>query len=226
MRVTWTLDPRRRGSSNPDRQALAQRAGVAGRRHERAAAPGRRRRGTARGSCRSSARAAGPFDRRHARNARATCPRSATASASGSSPAAPCARPWSTGAVRDEQDRPEVARRIERNASTLPSRSAVTVKPPRSAAAALSGWPSIAVGELEGGSAFGQRFSPASALPATSPPTVAAADEPRPRGDRASAFLHLRPASRRPSGSVTPSEPRGSVPQASIRRSWRSSGSY
>ena len=56
---------------------------------------------------------------------------------------------------------------------------AAIVNPPRSAAAALSGWPSSSVASTSARSVVSS--SPPSAAPARSPPTTAAADEPSPR---------------------------------------------
>ena len=63
-----------------------------------------------------------------------------------------------------------------RMASTpsVPSAAADTTKPPRSAAAALSGWPSMA--QAMRSSSAVDSGSPANAFPARTPPTVAAAD--------------------------------------------------
>ena len=65
-------------------------------------------------------------------------------------------------------------------AMTRPSLSAHdTVSPPHSAAATLSGWPSARAASASNASR--DSGPPSSALPATSPPTQAAALEPRPR---------------------------------------------
>ncbi len=67
----------------------------------------------------------------------------------------------------------------KRTAATRSARCAETTNPPSSTAAALSGCVSITVAIWS--SASGARTSPTRALPATTPPTVAAADEPSPR---------------------------------------------
>ena len=67
----------------------------------------------------------------------------------------------------------------KRTVSGRPSTMAMTTKPPRRAAVALSGWPSISIESVS--SRRWSRPLPVSASAATRPATVAAADEPRPR---------------------------------------------
>ena len=84
-------------------------------------------------------------------------------------------------------------------ASTPAGVEAETTKPPRSAAAALSGWPSTAVAMRS--CAAMSSGPPTSALAATTPATVAAADEPRPRASGIALCIVIRQPT--PSGSWT-----------------------
>ena len=120
----------------------------------------------------------------------------------------------------DEEHGPQVARRVEPERLDPPSIAALTTNPPSSAAAALSGWPSIAVARRSrSGLVSG---SPRSALPATSPATVAAADDPRPRASGISLCISIRQPT--PSG-ISPRTSRSAASIPWTQRFSRSAGS-
>ena len=183
MRVIPAIDRRTRGSSSrrltgtpraPRRRAPPRPS---------SAAAGRPPRGTARGGGRRSAARAGRSGRWPARPRRPRPrPRLATASASGTVAGQRRAHLVGRQAqLGDEQDRPQVARRVEpdrldalvgwrgRHDEAAEQRRRGVVRMALDVARDAPASPAVDSG------------SPASAFPASTPPTVAAADDPSPR---------------------------------------------